>query len=396
MIPVCSAPERTEPIRLAIVTETYVPDVNGVANSLRQLLRALDPQRFRIQIIRTRPRQEWTPEHSEVWCRGVTIPMYPDLQLGLPARRKIRRVWETFQPDIVYIATEGPLGMSALKEAGRRGLLVLSAFHTNFHRYSSFYGLGWIKTLTLNWLRRFHNRTAMTIVPAADIARDLREQGFHNVQVLSHGVDCHLFHPRRRSVALRDQWRAREQTRVLLYVGRIAAEKNIPLAIQAWQSLTAQGEDVRLVMVGDGPMRASLQQQYPRIVFAGVQTGDMLARYFASADVFLFPSQTETFGLVTLEAMASGLAVVAFPQAAAAIHIRDGDNGMLAPSLEDEAFIHAACELLNQNVANMRQSARLQAESASWESIGEYFSSLIQSELAGSGSALHCADSRMV
>jgi len=384
------------PVRLAIVTETYVPDVNGVANSLRQLLQAMDPEQVKIQIIRTRPRQEWVPEHDEVWCRGVTIPMYPDLQLGLPARRKVRRVWESFQPDIVYIATEGPLGMSALKEARRRNIPVLSAFHTNFHRYSSFYGLGWIKTLTLNWLRHFHNRTEMTIVPADEVAVTLRDEGFRNVQVLSHGVDCHLFHPRRRSLALRDCWQADENTRVLLYVGRIAAEKNIPLAIRSWQSLLAQGEEVRLVMVGDGPMREELQQEYPDIVFAGVQTGEMLARYFASADIFLFPSQTETFGLVTLEAMASGLTVAAFPLAAAAIHIRNQDNGVLAASLTNDDFISAVNGILNQNVAEMRTNARLQAESASWESIAEHFLSLIRSELARTTPESETSDARMV
>ena len=132
-------------IRISIVTETYVPDVNGVANSLRQLLSALNPEQFRIQIIRTCPRSGWLPESEEVWCRGLTIPMYPDLQLGLPARRRVARAWKSFQPDLVYIATEGPLGNSALRQARRQGIPVISAFHTNFHRYSSYYGLGWIR-----------------------------------------------------------------------------------------------------------------------------------------------------------------------------------------------------------------------------------------------------------
>ena len=393
---VSSAQYGSGPIRLAIVTETYVPDVNGVANSLRQLLKALDPEQFRIQIIRTRPREDWTPEHDEIWCRGVSIPMYPDLQLGLPASGKIRHAWESFQPHIVYIATEGPLGISARKEAQQRGLPVLSAFHTNFHRYSSFYGLGWVQTFTQNWLRRFHNRTAMTIVPSEDIAQNLRQDGFDNVRVLSHGVDCDLFNPRRRSAALREQWQASEATRVLLYVGRIAAEKNIPLAIDAWRALRDRGDNVRLVMVGDGPMRAELEREYPEIVFAGVQTGEMLARHYASADMFLFPSQTETFGLVTLEAMASGLAVVAFPLAAAALHIRDGENGLLAASCDDRAFIESSLGILNQNVAVLRQNARKQAEFASWKSIADQFSVLINAELVGSAATLQSTDKRMV
>lgn len=370
-----------KPVRIAIVTETYVPDVNGVANSLRQMLQALDPQQYRIQIVRPRPRSAWVPEHEEVWCRGISIPMYPDLQLGLPAGRRLRRVWDSFQPDLIYIATEGPLGYSALREARRRGLPVISAFHTNFHRYSSFYGLGWVKTVTLGWLRWFHNRTAMTMVPAADIATDLRTAGFRNVEVLSHGVDCHLFHPRRRSGSLREAWQAGQQTPVALYVGRIAAEKNIPLVIRSWQALRQEHPDLRLVMVGDGPLRESLQQEHPDIIFAGVQTGERLARYFASADLFLFPSQTETFGLVTLEAMASGLPVVAYPLAAAALHVRNGDNGQLAEDLSDDAFILACQRLLAEDLHHAGTQARVQAESASWESIAERFAALAAEHL---------------
>lgn len=370
------------PLRLAIVTETYVPDVNGVANSLRQLLLALDPEHFRIQIIRTRPRSAWVSEHEEVWCRGLTIPMYPDLQLGLPCARRIRRVWESFSPDIVYIATEGPMGLSALKEARRRGLPVISAFHTNFHRYSGYYGMGWIRTLTLNWLRRFHNRTAVTLVPSSDIANDLREQNFHPVEVLSHGVDCRLFNPRRRQKTLRDQWQATEQDKVLLYVGRIAAEKNIPLAIRSWQQLRATQPRLKLVMVGDGPLRAQLAAEHPDIVFAGVQTGERLAQYFASADAFIFPSLTETFGLVTLEAMASGLPVVAFNMAAAALHVCPGVNGELAEGTDDEEFIAAAARLLTLDLQTAGKKAREEAESASWDAVAVRFESIVRALLA--------------
>jgi len=368
-------------IRISIVTETYVPDVNGVANSLRQLLSALNPEQFRIQIIRTCPRSGWLPESEEVWCRGLTIPMYPDLQLGLPARRRIARAWKSFQPDLVYIATEGPLGNSALRQARRQGIPVISAFHTNFHRYSSYYGLGWIKSLTLAWLRRFHNRTAATLVPAGEIAAALSADGFRNVSVLPHGVDCQLFHPRRRSIALRQQWQVGSEP-VLLYVGRIAAEKNIPLAIRSWQALRAQGTDARLVMVGDGPMRAELEREYPQIVFAGVQTGEALARYFASADAFIFPSQTETFGLVTLEAMASGLPVVAFNMAAAQMHVQAGINGELAITDTDDAFIAATLRLAGSNLQAMGVAARSQAERASWQSVAEQFSTLAISHVS--------------
>lgn len=366
------------PIRISIVTETYVPDVNGVANSLRHLIQALDSDKYRIQIIRTRPKTSWLPEVEEVWVNGLTIPMYPDLQIGLPARKRISAVWQQFQPQLVFIATEGPLGNSALNEAQQRGLPVLSAFHTNFHRYSSYYGLGWIKALTLSWLRRFHNRTLGTLVPAAESAEFLQQSGFENVHVLPHGVDCELFHPRRRSASLRSQWQVKDSQPVALYVGRVAAEKNIPQVVDSYRQLQQQQPELTLVVVGDGPLRSSLQQQYPDIIFAGVQTGEALARYYASADLFMFASQTETFGLVTLEAMASGLPVVAYNLAAAGQFVRNDIDGQLAAVESPAAFTAAARRLLDMDLFKAGQAARENAEQASWEKVTGLFDQHVQ------------------
>ncbi|WP_419812934.1 glycosyltransferase family 4 protein [Bacterioplanoides sp.] len=367
--------------RISIVTETYVPDVNGVANSLRHLIQSLDRDAYRIQIIRTSPKQHWLPQEEEIWTTGVTIPMYPDLQLGLPARQTIAAAWQQFQPDLIFIATEGPLGYSALKEAQRRDLPVLSAFHTNFHRYSSYYGFGWIRSLTLNWLRRFHNRTLATLVPSRDSADFLQRAKFNNVKVLPHGVDCELFHPKRRSTQLREQWQVRADQPVALYVGRIAAEKNIPQVIASFRHCQKQHPDLRLVMVGDGPMRAELEQQHPDIIFAGVQTGEMLARHYASADCFVFASTTETFGLVTLEAMASALPVVAYPLAAAGQYVTSGIHGCLAASESPDAFTEAFQQLLQLDLLTTGQAARTCAEQASWTAVAALFDQQIKQAL---------------
>lgn len=370
------------PIRLSIVTETYVPDVNGVANSLRQLIQSLDPQHYRIQIIRTRPRSSWIPDEEEVWCRGLTIPMYPDLQIGLPSRRRVASVWNRFQPDIVYIATEGPLGNSCLKEARRRSLPVISAFHTNFHRYSGYYGFGWIKTLILKWLRHFHNRTLATLVPSQESADLLQQSGFERVHVLPHGVDCDLFHPRRRSIALRQHWGVEDGGLVMLYVGRIAAEKNIPLLIKSYQQARQKMPDLTLVMVGDGPMRAELEEAHPDVHFAGIQTGELLARYYASADLFVFASVTETFGLVTLEAMASGLPVVAYDMAAAGQFVEPGKNGELAQPGNEDEFNRSLMLALQQPLCRLGQSARETAEQASWQSVASQFDAHVEKAMS--------------
>lgn len=369
-------------IRLCVVTETYVPDINGVANSLRDLIRSLDPEKYELQMIRTAPKAPWQGQCEEVLCKGVSIPMYPDLQIGLPAKRRIQTAWDAFKPDVVYIATEGFLGYSALNEAKRRNLPVLSAFHTNFHRYGSYYGLGWVKHSALAWLRRFHNRTQGTIVPSQDIANDLVSDGFLNVRVIPHGVDCTLFNPNKRSESLRKQWGVDADDTVLLYVGRVAAEKNIPLAVKAFRALQTKQSHVRMVVVGDGPLLGELRQNNPDIVFAGLQKGDELAAHYASADAFVFPSLTETFGLVTLEAMASGLPVVAYNMAAAKRYVRTGQHGVLAQVENtdtdlNEAFVQALQTLMQYELNALQHNARVCAEHLSWDAVASQLNDLV-------------------
>ena len=371
--------------RLAIVTETFLPDVNGVANSLHQLLANLDPQRFDIRIYRPQPRQAWQPIWPEYCCRGVRIPMYPDLQLGLPRRQWLQQLWRQWMPDVVYIATEGPLGLSAARLARRLGIAVVSAFHTNFHRYSNYYGLGGLQRIALAWLRRFHNQTELTLVPSQDGANGLREAGVERVAVLSHGVDSDRFNPLKRCAELRQCWGGGP---VLLYVGRVAAEKNIPVAIRAYQQLRMSHPDVRLVIVGDGPLRVSLQQRHSDIIFTGVLTGEVLARHYASADALVFPSLTETFGLVTLEGMASGLPVVAYPYAAARQFIRSGENGELADDETESSFVEACQRLIGSDLVQQGQGARMAAEQVGWPQLAGQFERYLLSAIQ------QCSDSQ--
>lgn len=373
----------SSPIRLSVVTETFTPDVNGVARSLQQLLSSLPQHRFEIQIVRTGadvsgPTSLW----PEVVCPSVRLPMYPDVKLGLPARRRLRSAWQNFKPDVVFVVTEGPLGYSAVRLANRMHIPLFSAFHTNFHSYSGYYGLPWINALVVAWLRRFHRQTRLTLVPSVETEQALTALGFAQVQTLSHGVDCELFHPGKRQDVLRQQWLQNDDTPVLMYVGRIAAEKNIPLLLGAYRRWQQRGGQARLVLVGDGPLRHSLEQQNPDVIFTGVQTGEALAQHYASADAFVFPSLTETFGLVTLEAMASGLPVLAFDCAAAHQSVQDRRSGVLVDmkaSHHEKAFMvgmHRLMQLDRKVAGNM---ARAYAETVSWPRVGEEFALITQS-----------------
>jgi glycosyltransferase involved in cell wall biosynthesis len=351
-----------QPLSVAVVTETYPPEVNGVAVTLQCMLEGLRERQHHIQLVRLCQHAGDLPlrgaRFNEVLMRGVPIPRYPSLRMGLPCAGALHRLWSEQRPDVVHIATEGPLGWSALRAAHRLQLPVVSDFRTNFHAYSQHYGLGWLRSAVVGYLRGFHNRTACTMVPTHAMRRQLEALGFANIEVVSRGVDTTRFDPVRRSAALRASWGASDDTLVVLCVSRLAQEKNIELVCRAFEAIAASGIDARLVFVGDGPLHAQLQRLCPDALFAGVRRGDDLAAHYASADLFLFPSLTETFGNVVPEAMASGLPVVAF-DCAAASQLITPDSGALVPPPDAEAFVAQA-----RQVAQDRRALRARGQQA--------------------------------
>jgi glycosyltransferase involved in cell wall biosynthesis len=271
----------------------------------------------------------------------------------------------------VHIATEGPIGWSALRAANRLALPVSSSFHTNFHMYCRHYGFSLIARVALRYLRAFHNRTRCTFVPSRTIQEQLRECGFANLEILGRGVDTELFTPRRRDPGLRREWGADENTPVAIYVGRLAPEKNLQLVVKTYETMRQNHPALRLVLVGDGPSRAAVERQHPDIHFAGLRRGEDLARHYASGDLFLFPSVTETFGNVVTEAMASGLVVLAYDDAAAAEHIETNHNGWKMTLGDSDGFVRAALQLLQREEAwpRWRGNARARVERLTWPAI---------------------------
>jgi glycosyltransferase involved in cell wall biosynthesis len=221
------------------------------------------------------------------------------------------------------------------------------------------------------YLRKFHNRTQCTMVPTDALRRELQACGLRHLIVVTRGVDTRQFDPRHRSEALRAQWGAAPGDLVVICVGRLAPEKNLDTLMLAFEAIQRDQPSARLVVVGDGPLREALQGRRPSTVFAGQRVGADLAAHYASADLFLFPSLTETFGNVTTEAMASGLPVVAFDYAAAAQLIQSGVNGSLAPYGDAPSFVRAACGLAidPQRRSAMRERARRSACALNWDSI---------------------------
>ncbi len=382
-------PAARRSMRVAVVTETYPPEINGVAITIHRMIEGLRARNHEIQLIRPRQsRNDFAaagPRFEEVLRKGMSIPRSENLKMGLPAKQALIRLWSLNRPDIVHIVTEGPLGFSALAAALKLRIPCSSDFHTNFHSYSRHYGIGWLRKPISGYLRRFHNKSQATIVPTASMRDGLDGHGYLNLRVVPRGVDTGLFTPRRRSNVLRNQWGVTPEQPVALYVGRLAPEKNLPVVIKAYDAMRNAVPDTRLVLVGDGPERPALEARHPDVVFAGMQTGEALAEHYASADIFLFPSTTETFGNVTVEALASGLAVCAYDYAAAAEYIRDGKNGLLAPFDKTQDFINIAVRVAtNASRRNaLGTAARATAEKIDWEVVHDIFEAALREVISG-------------
>ena len=338
-------------MRYAIVTETYPPEVNGVALTVQAFEAGLRGRGHEVDLVRPHHRDERPGGTDAMLVRGAGLPRYPGLQFGLPARRRLLARWRTRRPDAVYVATEGPLGWSAVTAARRLGIPVASGFHTRFDHYMRDYGARWLEPAALAWMRRFHNRTQATLVPTRELADELGARGFAKVRRLPRGIDIARFDPAHRDDGLRREWGIAGPGLAVIHVGRIAAEKNLDLAVRAFRRLQSERPDARFVWVGDGPARAALADANPDFVFRGVQRDDALARHFASADLFLFPSLSETFGNVTLEAMASGLPIVAYDYGAAREHLRDAAPTAVVPVGDEAAFIDATLHLATDDAA---------------------------------------------
>jgi glycosyltransferase involved in cell wall biosynthesis len=371
------------PRHVCVVTETYPPEINGVASTLAQLVAGMRARGHTVTLVRPRQRPadcfDPLADPSTTLVAGMSLPGYRGLRFGFPAGPALRAVWSQQRPDAVYVATEGPLGWSAVRTGARLGIPVYSGFHTNFHSYVQHYRAGWLRRPAAAYLCHFHNATAGTFVATSPLRDELARAGFTNLRVLGRGVDGRRFHPARRSLALREAWGASASDLVVLHAGRIAPEKNVGLAVATYRAMQQANHALRFVMVGDGPLRAALERDHPDLVFCGFRRGDDLAAHYASADVCLFPSETETFGNVTLEAMASGLAVLAYDDAAARVHIEDGVTGALARLGDAPGFVEAAVTLARapERLPEMRRRARAAMETVDWTRVVERFEQVL-------------------
>ena len=360
-------------MRVTLVTETYFPQVNGVSRTLGELVRFLDEGGDQVQLIH--------PDYGVADARSrtirvpsITLPFYKELRLPRPPFGAVFRAIKAFEPDVVHIATEATLGLSVLCWSKGQGMPVVSSFHTNFDQYSDHYRVSRARAVIWRYLRWFHNGTRMTFVPSETTISDLEQRGFERLVLWKRGVDSAMFRPQRPGRAeVRAALGWAPDDLVITYISRIAAEKNVDYLAEALAIVAARRPGVRILWVGDGPERASIERRIGSFAhFAGYRQGEELADHYAASDIFAFSSVTETFGNVVLEAMASGLPVVALRAGGVGETVQSGKTGILiAPTEPPEHFASALISLIDQEDQRTRMAAaaRDYALTQSWDKI---------------------------
>jgi len=361
-------------MKFMLITDTFPPLVNGVSRTLHILATGLAKAGHTVEVITTVAGGCTHERVTVTQVPSMPLPGYPGLRLGYGSRRFFERRMRDLQPDGVYVAVESLMGVNAINAARRLGLRIVSGFHTNFHSYSKDYRVPMLKGIAARYLSWFHNRAARTLTPSTTTADELQQLGVTRVGVMGRGVDAELFHPSKRDREVRKSVGADDGTPVALYAGRMAAEKNLELAIAAFHRIQRRHPGARCVFAGGGPRVGELRARNPEFHFAGACDDDLLSRHYASADVFVFPSLSETYGNVIAEAMASGLVTVAFDYAAGQKLIRHGETGFLARFGDEEAFLaQVDAALAHWQDAEMRSAARRAVEPLAWSDIVTQF-----------------------
>ncbi len=353
-------------MRIAIFTEVFLPKIDGITNRLSHTLRCLRAEGHEVLVFAPQGSIAAHAGARVVRVPGVPFPPYPGLRISAPDPRVVRELWR-FQPDIVHAAGPVCLGVFGMLAARALGLPVVASYHTDLPRYLPGYGLSWLEPAIWPLLRRIHGAAHLNLAPSRFTRRELLAHDIEPAELWRGGVDTELFHPRRRSVAMRMRLCGGvPDGPVLLYVGRISPEKQLDTLAPILDAIP----EARLALVGDGPARPELERLFAgrRVSFLGFLKGEELAAAFASADVFVMPSTTETLGFVVLEAMASGCPVVAARAGGIPDLFDHGESGYLYAPEDPEDAIAAIRALLTRPSLRrfISQQARKRAESSSW------------------------------
>ncbi len=346
-------------MRIALVTDTYTPQVNGVTTIVRRVVEVLGRARQHVAVVAPEyPGKQPGSRETELRVPSVACPYYNALRLSLPPPRRVAHFLDRFRPDLVHVMTEGPLGLVGRRYALRRGIVLATSFHTDFPHYAYYYHVGVLEPLIWHGLLAFHRPAAFIHTPGERVRAELVRRGITRARLWGRSVDTTRFDHGRRDFEYRRRLGVPDHRALVLHVGRLAPEKNLSVLIAAWVRAREElGDRAAFVLAGEGPMAERCSAAMPWAIKLGFLDRDPLAVLYASADLCVLPSRTETCGLVALEAMASGLPIVAADASGLRESVLDGVTGFLVSPDDVVGFAAAIARLVQDPALRARLGA---------------------------------------
>ncbi|MCL1632793.1 glycosyltransferase family 1 protein [Sporolactobacillus sp. CPB3-1] len=359
-------------MKLAIFTDTYTPQINGVAKTLKRLTDYLNRKGIDYMVFAPQNVNDEWESVSIQKIKSIPFAVYPECRLALPTLHFIKKQLIRFQPDLIHVATPFNMGLIGRYYAGKLNIPLVGSYHTDFDAYLSYYKMDFLSPILWHYLRWFHNSLQRTFVPSQVTKRQLETRGFNNLSIWSRGVDCQLFHPQDSAQAIRRKYGIHSKY-MLSFAGRLAPEKDIDTLVRIMKKVNEKwGNDVHWLIAGDGPLAEQTKAICgENVTFTGYLTPSELAQVFASSDLMVFPSPTETFGNVVLESMACGTPVIGADSGGVKTIISNHKNGVLCEPKNSDAFSEAIASLLNNTMLrhSMGLAARHYALEQSWDRI---------------------------
>jgi glycosyltransferase involved in cell wall biosynthesis len=359
-------------MKIAIFTDTFHPDINGVARTLKQFTNYLDTQNISYKVFAPDSYGNEYVSNNITRFKSFSFFLYPECRLAFPSFFKMKAELQDFSPDIIHVATPFNIGLCGVYLAKKLNIPLVGSYHTDFDYYLKFYNLQFLSRILWKYMHWFHRPFKKIFVPSNETLSQLNLQGFTNLEIWSRGVDCQLFHPFYDTKTVREQYGISKKY-LLSYVGRLAPEKDVNTLLAVAKTLPAEiNEQIQWLIIGDGPQREELQNEAPlNMTFTGYLTGEQLAEVYAASDLFIFPSPTETFGNVVLEALASGTPAITVNSGGVKSIITVGVTGYLCEPGNVQEFVYSILQLLENDSLRkqMGLEGRNYALSQTWDHI---------------------------
>ncbi len=358
-------------MKIAIFTDTFLPQINGVTNTLSKMKDYMDQRDIEYMFMIPGDISEKEQLQNIISFQSARFFLYPECRLTFPNYLEVAKQMDEFEPDLIHVATEFSLGMMGLKYARKNKITVTASYHTDFPGYMDYYGLPFLKPTVWNFLLWFHSFAFLNFAPSKHTANQLIDKGMENVRVWGRGIDINKYSPEFYSKEVREDF-AQADELLLLYVGRIAPEKELNVLMEAAEILDRKNISYTLLMVGDGPSRKLFEEKkLPNVKFLGYKSGNELQNLYSSSDIFVFPSRSETYGNVILEAMASGLPVVSVLEGGVKENLIEGYNGIACEPGSGQSFADGIEKFVkNESLRRqMSQNARNHADRMDWNTV---------------------------